>query len=1037
MSPRFPMHLMKHLGVGMLVLALGMPVMAQSNYATPYTFTTIAGFPQYSSADGIGTAARFLGPYGIAVDRSGNVYVTDLGANTIRKIAPNGTVTTLAGTAGVSGSADGTGAAAQFILPGGVAVDGDGIVYVIDGDRLSRVRKITPDGVVTTIAGGLSFGSADGTGAAAQFEYAGGIAADSSGNLFVADYGNATVRKVTSSGVVTTFAGTAGVHGSVDGTGPSAQFNGLISGIAVDGANNVYVMDLGTDSIIRVRKITSAGVVTTLPNISLGDWVAADATGNLYVTNQSEVQKITPSGTQTTIAGTGIIGSADGPGLDAQFNDPNGIAIDSQGNVYVADLLNHEIRKITPSGVVTTLAGTLASNNYKDGTGSAARFANPYGIALDGSSNIYTDSVNAIRKVSSVGVVTTFAGSPYSIGSSDGTGTFASFYFPEGLASDGNGNIYVADSGSNTIRKISPEAAVTTLAGSPYTNSNTNPESVDGIGSAARFASPNSVAVDGDGNLYISDSGNYTIRKITSDGTVTTLAGEVGVKGSADGPGVAAQFGYLTGIAVDESGNIYVVDAFNFTIRKITPNGTVTTLAGTAGVSGSADGTGAAAQFNFLAYSGLAADRIGNLFVADSGNSAIRKVTPDGVVTTIAGGTVGSTDGTGANAQFGAPSGVAVDSNGTVYVTDFVNNTIRKGVPAAAPSITTQPTNLVVKSGGSITFSVEASGAFPFSFQWYFDGTPIPGATSATFSISSVHSSDQGTYTVNVSNYLGVATSSAATLTVSTTRLINISTRAQVGTGGNILIPGFVVGGNGTETLLIRAVGPGLSQFGVTGVLAQPSLSVTNSAGTVVASNTGWGTNANPAQIASVATQVGAFSLLPGSADCATIVSLPPGAYTVQVPGIGNTTGVALAEVYEVSSSGTRLINISTRAQVGTGGNIMIAGFVVSGSGTEQLLVRGDGPSLTQFSVTGVLAQPSLSVFDSTGKVIATNTGWGTNGNPAQIASTASSVGAFSLASGSGDSAQVISLSPGAYTMQVSGVSSTTGVALAEIYEVP
>jgi hypothetical protein len=271
--------------------------------------------------------------------------------------------------------------------------------------------------------------------------------------------------------------------------------------------------------------------------------------------------------------------------------------------------------------------------------------------------------------------------------------------------------------------------------------------------------------------------------------------------------------------------------------------------------------------------------------------------------------------------------------------------------------------------------------------------------------------------------------------------LINISTRAQVGTGGNVLIPGFVIGGGGTETLLIRADGPGLTQFGVGGVLAQPSLVVVNSSGTTVASNTGWGNNTSPtpAQIANIAAQVGAFALPSDSADCALVVTLSPGAYTVQVSGVGATTGVALAEIYEVSFTATaRLINISTRAQVGTGANLLIPGFVIGGSGTEQLLVRGDGPSLTQFGVSGVLAQPSLSVYSGS-TVIASNTGWGTSTNPtpAQIASVAVQVGAFPFASGSADCAQVVNLTAGAYTMQISGGNSTTGVALAEIYEVP
>jgi hypothetical protein len=256
-----------------------------------------------------------------------------------------------------------------------------------------------------------------------------------------------------------------------------------------------------------------------------------------------------------------------------------------------------------------------------------------------------------------------------------------------------------------------------------------------------------------------------------------------------------------------------------------------------------------------------------------------------------------------------------------------------------------------------------------------------------------------------------------------------------VGTGANILIPGFVVSGPGSETLLIRADGPALSQFGVGGVLAQPTLSV-YSGSTVIASNTGWGTNPDPSLIASTAAQVGAFAFAAGSADCAVIVNLSAGNYTVQVSGVNGTTGVALAEVYEVATTGTRLVNISTRAKVGTGGNILIPGFVISGSGTEDLLVRGDGPSLAEFGVGGLLAQVTLGVYNGA-TLIASNTGWGTSVDPAQIASVAAQVGAFSFTVDSADSAQIVNLTAGPYTIQISGVNNATGVALAEVYEVP
>jgi hypothetical protein len=383
-------------------------------------------------------------------------------------------------------------------------------------------------------------------------------------------------------------------------------------------------------------------------------------------------------------------------------------------------------------------------------------------------------------------------------------------------------------------------------------------------------------------------------------------------------------------------------------------------------------------------------------------------------------------------------------AGGTITFTVTLSYT---GAPSALGFSVVAPTNWTFgTTGGTNPPDVKpgAGDTGELDFAW----VSIPASpASFTFTVNypaSVAGNQDFKAPTGIFRISGVATQAilpdvVLTSAAGTSRLVNISTRAQVGTGANILIPGFVVSGSGTETLLIRADGPGLAQFGVSGFLAQPSLSVTSqSTGNKIANNTAWGTNANAAQIASVASQVGAFALTSGSADCAIIVTLPAGAYTVQVSGVNNTTGVALAEVYEVSSSGARLANISTRAQVGTGGSIIIAGFVVSGSGTEQLLVRGDGPGLAQFGVTGALAQPSLSLINQgSGATIASNTVWGTGSNPAQVTSIGTKVGAFSLAAGSADSAVVANVPAGAYTAQVAGVNSTTGVALAEVYEVP
>ncbi|HEX3481921.1 MAG TPA: NHL repeat-containing protein [Kofleriaceae bacterium] len=594
----------------------------------------------FGNEDGTGAAAHFHSPDGVAVDSAGNVYVADRFNSTIRKVTAAGVVTTLAGTAGVVGSRDFVGAGAAFARPQGVAVDPTGNVYVADTDN-ATIRKITAAGVVTTLAGTAGMlGSADGRGAGAAFNVPRSVAADSAGNVYVADAGNHTIRKVTAAGVVTTLAGTAGMLGSADGTGAAAHFNAP-SGVAVDSAGNVYVADAGNHTI----------------------------------------RKVTPAGAATTLAGTaGMSGKADGTGAVARFLNPEGVAVDSSGNVYVADG-NATIRKITAAGVVTTLAGTAGMPGSADGTGAAARFSEPSGVAVDSAGNVYVaDSGNdAIRKITAAGAATTtLTGAADMVGSADGAGSAARFRGPSGVAVDGAGNAYVADQINDTIRKVTTAGDVTTLAGvaGPGTGS------ADGTGAAARFAFPAGVAIDGAGNVYVADRLNATIRKVTPAGVVTTLAGTAGMVGSADGTGAAARFSDPSGVAVDSASNVYVADRSNHTIRKVTAAGVVTTVAGTAGISGNADGTGAAAGFYFPM--GVAVDRAGNLYVTDTSNETIRKITPAGVVKTLAGavGVPGSSDGAGAGALFNLPTGVAVDDAGNVYVTDSSNATIRKVTPA-------------------------------------------------------------------------------------------------------------------------------------------------------------------------------------------------------------------------------------------------------------------------------------------------------------------------------------------------------------------
>lgn len=421
---------------------------------------------------------------------------------------------------------------------------------------------------------------------------------------------------------------------------------------------------------------------------------------------------------------------------------------------------------VTTPLTVSTLAGQVLSSGSGDGTGGAARFDYPTGIAADNTGNLYvadTDNDTIRKIVVSTGVVTTLAGLAGSSGNSDGTGSAARFNSPSGVAVDSAGNVYVADTLNHTVRMVTGAGVVSTLAGSPGAAGN-----IDGMGSTARFDGPQGLAIDTGGNLYVADTNNQTIRKVVlSTGAVTTLAGLAGNAGSADGLGSQSRFDFPSAVAVDGAGDIYVADTENDTIRQILPSGIVNTLAGLAGNSGGAAGTGSVARFD--APSNLAVDSSGDVLVADTDNFTIRQVAPSsGAVTTLAGlaGTSGSSDGIGSAVRFFHPAGIAIDSSSNVYVADTDNHTIRVGLMSIMPAIPMQPQSQTVNAGGSVQFSVTASGRPAVSYQWNFNGMAINGATGSSYSFSNAQSGNAGSYTVVVSNAMGSLTSSPAMLTV-------------------------------------------------------------------------------------------------------------------------------------------------------------------------------------------------------------------------------------------------------------------------------
>jgi sugar lactone lactonase YvrE len=616
-------------------------------------------------ADGLGSAARFNGPEGMVLDANGNLYVADAYTATVRKVSASGLVSTYAGIGYYQGHVDGARLSARFAYPSGLALAADGSLYVSDrGDH--TIRKISGSGVVSTHAGKTGVeGSANGARADATFNAPRGMAADALGNLFIADSGNHTIRKIDATGFVSTVAGTAGEIGLINQSGANARFN-MPRGVAVDSVGNLYVADFANHA---VRKITTAGLVSTMADLTAQNCVnpeslVVDGNGTVYVQAARATCQVSAAGVVTRIAGDGSADHVDGLATNARFRSAVGIVRNASGVLYISDAFGDTIRKLD-AGRVSTLAGVPSGIGDADGSLTQARFYAPRGLALDGAGNLFVSDYQygTIRKISSAGQVSTFAGKSWALGNVDGQGADARFDSPYGMASDAAGNLYVTDVGQHTIRKITPAAQVSTLAGSAGNSGASN-----GLGAQARFNRPEAVAVDAAGNLYVADTNNHLIRKVSAAGEVSTLAG-AGIEGHADGAAQSARFSHPSGVAVDAAGNVYVADSGNFVIRKITPAGMVSTLAGSAGVQGSGDGAGSAARFRFMR--GLTIDASGNLYLSDYFNATVRKITPAGIVSTL----VGVADGysvvrTGSlPGHLNYPSFLAITGN-RLYITD-------------------------------------------------------------------------------------------------------------------------------------------------------------------------------------------------------------------------------------------------------------------------------------------------------------------------------------------------------------------------------
>ena len=684
---------------------------------------------------------------------------------------------------------------------------------------------------------------------------------------------------------------------------------------------------------------------------------------------------------------------------------------------------------MTTGPVVYTYAGQTKTRGETDGPRETATLS-VFGFTSDAQGNLYCNNFDRVRKVTPAGIVTTVAGQI----PSSSLAAPANFYQLAGIAIDAAGTLYVVDSGHQSIKKISPTGVVTLLAGNPVAL----PGSRDGIGSDARFWYPTGIAVSPDGMVYVADSENATIRKITPGGVVTTFAGLANATGSADGVGAAARFNRPVGLALDPAGNLYVGDG---ALRRITPDGTVTTLP-------LLDEVGRPAS---VGVSTFAFDREGSIYFG--GNYQIWRRSPTGVVSYVAGSFASTSyyypnapDGMGNNAQV-EPSWFAADPGGNIFFSDRgAIRTLAMNPTAATPAIkTVTPLRAPLAVGSALLLRVEPASTGVTGYQWRKERQIISGATGVTLLIPNLAVNDGDTYSVLLFTPSGAAQSDDIPVNVGTFspaqqgRLVNLSVRTFVGSGEQPLIVGFAVAGNAdrnAKPMLIRGLGPALARFGITDFLSDPSLVVFRDA-SVLARNDNW---SGDLAVSTAAARLGAFPLLDiNSRDAALQLSVPvPSACSVQLASQGS-GGTALVEIYDgtdsaaLTATSSRLVNLSARSNLGGPATDLTAGFVVGGNSAEAVLIRAVGPSLSSFGITSFLADPRLELYRGS-TLIATNDDWG---GDAQIAAIAANVGAFRLASAaSKDAVLALTLEPGAYTAVVRSSGNASGVALVEVYEV-
>lgn len=622
------------------------------------------GTPGYTGNGGPAAAAQLNNAQGVCLDKSGNLYEADYANNAIRIVNTSGIISTFAGigVAGYSGDG-GPATAAELRGPNEVESDSKGNIYISEYFN-QRIRKVNTSGIITTIAGNgvRGFSGNGGPATAAELFNPDGVCADTAGNIYISDEDGENIRKVDTSGIIHAFAGTNSGGFSGDG-GPA-----------------------------------------TAAEIFSPSTVFADVHGNVFFgdQNNNRIRMINTSGIITTVAGNGAHGfSGDGgPATAAEIYFPQGIYVDNLGNMYIADYGNYRTRMVNTSGIISTIAGNGSLGYYGNGVPATnAELLLPEGISIDKSGNMYiADNVNyRVHTINTSGIIYTIAGNGYDGFSGDGgQATAAELDYPTGVTTDLSGNVYISDEYNQRVRSVNSSGIIITFAGDTTVGGFSGD---GGPATAAELYYP--IGLDFDsvtGSVYIADAGNNRIRIVNSSGIISTIAGiSIGGYSGDGGPATAAELAFPAGVIIDSVGNIYIADESNNVVRKINTSGIISTIAGngTSGYSGDS-GPATAAEL-YYPYS-LAIDKSGDIFIADNLNTVIRKVDPTGVITTYAGDAVKGFSGDGGFADIAelhGPNGITIDTAGNLYVVDNFNNRIRKITP---PDITTG----LNKSGRSI-----------------------------------------------------------------------------------------------------------------------------------------------------------------------------------------------------------------------------------------------------------------------------------------------------------------------------------------------